>query len=102
MSLATNQGSTNITIPSSFNKKKIIIWLTENSNANITKEVISNYAETLTQASSPIGNRRQNFGFTTEVGTLHRLMYYKNYYDLDSEQYHRISMQEKLSGSYIE
>ena len=102
ISLTTNRGSTNIDIPSSFNNKKIVIRLTENSNVNIRKAVISNHATTLTQASAPTGNQRQNFGFTTEDRTLHRLMYSKNFYDFDSEQYHRIIMQGKLSGSYVQ
>ena len=56
----------------------------------------------LIQASLPIRNQRVNFGFTTEDGILHKIMYSKNFYDLDSEEYHRILIQEKLSGSYLE
>ena len=37
LSLITNLGSRNITVPSSFNGKRIVIWLAENSNANTTK-----------------------------------------------------------------
>ena len=62
MSLITNRGTQNITIPSSFYGKKIVIWLTENSNAHITKLAISNYSSTLAQASSPVGDQRLNFG----------------------------------------
>ena len=101
MTLTTNRGSTNITIPSVFHGKKIVIWSTGNSNANITKLAISNYSSTLTQASSPVVNRRKNFGFSTEDGIIHRLMNLKNFYYFDSEQYHRILIQEKLSGSYV-
>lgn len=68
MSLITSRGTQNITIPSSFDGKKIVIWLTENSNANITKLAISNYSSTLTQASSSIGNQRLNFALFTENG----------------------------------
>ena len=75
MSLITNRGTQNITIPSSFYGKKIVIWLTENSNANITKLAISNYSSTLAQASSPVGDQRLNFGLFTENGILYRWMY---------------------------
>ena len=81
--------------------KKIAIWSTGNSNANITKLAISYYSSTLTQASSRVVNRRKNFGFSTEDGIIHRLMNLKNFYYFDSEQYHRILIQEKLSGSYV-
>ena len=101
MSLITNRGSTDITIPSGFNGKKVVIWLTENSDANVTKASISNYSSTLTQASSPVGNQRLNFSFFTEDGILYRWMYSTNLYDFDSEKFHRIMMQEKLNGSYI-
>ena len=102
LSLTTKRGSKTIILPSRFNGKRIFIWLTETSNANITKAVLSSYSSTLTQASSPIRNQRVNFGFTTEDGVLHKIMYFKNFYDFDSEQYHRIAIQEKLSGSYLE
>lgn len=102
MSLISNRGTKTITIPSSFNGKKIVIWLTENSNANITKLAISNYSSTLTQASNPVRNpERKNFGFLTEYGVLYRWMYSINVYDFHSGQCHKILIQEKLNGSYI-
>lgn len=42
--LETNQGSQVITMPSSMNGKRIVIWLTKNSNASITKAKGSNYS----------------------------------------------------------
>lgn len=100
----TNRGSQVITIPSSMNGKRIVIWLTENSNARSTKAKVSNYSSTLTQASSPLSNQNQrvNFGFSSDDGVIHRLMYSTNFYDFDSEVYHRVLIQEKLFGSYIE
>ena len=104
LTLTTSQGSQVITLPSSMNGKRIVIWLTENSNARITKAKVSNYASTLTQASSPLSsqNQRTNFGFSSDDGVIHRLMYSTNFYDFDSEVYHRVLIQKKLSGSYVE
>ena len=79
MSLITNRGTQNITIPSSFDGKKIVFWLTESSNANITKLAISNYSSTLTQASSPVRNQRLNFALFTENGIIYRWMYSTNF-----------------------
>ena len=56
---------------------KIVIWLTENSNANITKLAISNYSSTLTQASSPVGDQRLNFGLFTENGIFNKLLRFR-------------------------
>ena len=85
---------------SSFNGKKIVIWLTENLNSNITKVKISNYNSIL---SLPIVRytNEQEFVFTTQGGVLSKIMYSPNFYDTDSEQYHKVMLQEKLSGSHI-
>ena len=99
--MTTNRGSTNITY-SLNNKDKIVLWLTENSNSRITKASISNYSAKLTQASNAITNDRLQFGFTANVAILVKFMYSKNFYDFDSVQYHKIMIQEKLSGTYIE
>ena len=84
----------------SFNGKKIVIWLTENFNSNITKAKISNYNSIL---SLPIVRytNEQEFVFTTEGGVLSKIMYSPNFYDTDSDQYHKVMLQEKLNGSYI-
>ena len=104
LTLTTNRGSQVIIMPNSMNGKRIVIWLTENSNAGVTKAAVSNYISTLTQSSSPLSNQNQrlNFGFSSDDGVVHRLMYSTNSYDFDSEVYHRVLVQEKLSGSYIE
>ena len=106
LTLETNQGSQVITMPSSMNGKQIDIWLTENSNARITKAKVSNFSSSLTQASNPLSsqNQRINLAFSSDDTVIHRLMYSiaTNFYDFDSEVYHRVLVQEKLSGSYVE
>lgn len=91
-----------LAVPNQFLNNKLVLWLTEHSNANITKASISNYSAKLTQASSPIRNDRLQFTFRGNNVTLTRFMYSKNFYDFDTVQYHRIMIQEKLSGSYVE
>ena len=88
------------TLPSSFNGKKIVIWLAEDFSQNITKVKISNYSAIL---SLPIVRytNEQEFTFETKDGVLNKLMYSPNFYDTDSEQYHKVMLQEKLNGSYI-
>ena len=83
-----------------FNGKKIVIWLTEDFSQNITKVKISNYSAIL---SLPIVRytNEQEFQFTTQDGVLSKIMYSPNFYDTDSEQYHKVMLQEKLNGSYI-
>ena len=85
---------------SSFNGKKIVLWLTENFDKNVTKVKISNYSSTLTLPVVRYSNE-QEFVFTTQGGVLSKMMYSPNFYDFDSEQFHKVMLQEKLNGSYI-
>ena len=85
---------------SSFNGKRIVVWLLENFSANVTKVKISNYNSILTIPAVQ-QSFFQQFDFTTEDGVLSKIMYSPNFYDTDSEQYHKVMLQEKLNGSYI-
>ena len=98
--LDVNNLRSQLTMPSDFNGKKIVIWLAEDFSQNITKAKISNYSAIL---SLPIVRYtiNQEFEFTTEDGELSKIMYSPNFYDIDSEQYHKVLLQEKLNGSYV-
>ena len=81
-------------------EKNIVLWLTENYNTNVTKAAISNYSSTLTIPSVHY-SVNQLWNFTTEDGELNKLMFSPNFYDFDSEAYHKVMLQEKLNGSYL-
>ena len=100
VTLTLKKTTQNFTMLSSFNGKIIVLWLTENFDTNVTKVKISNYSSTLTIPAVQY-NVNQPWKFTTEDGVLIRLMYSPNFYDFDSEQFHKVMLQEKLSGSYI-
>ena len=87
-------------MPSSFSGRRIVLWLTENFDTNVTKVKISNYIATITIPAVQY-NVNQRWKFTTEDGVLNILMFSPNFYDFDSEQFHKVMLQEKLSGSYI-
>ena len=100
LNLVINNVRKQLNITSDFNGKKIVIWLTEDFSQNITKVKISNYSAIL---SLPIVRytNEQEFVFTTKDGVLSKIMYSPNFYDDNSEQYHKVMLQEKLNGSYI-
>ena len=100
VTLTVNRATQNFTMLSEFNGKIIVLWLTENFDANATKVKISNYSATLTIPAVQY-NVNQRWKFTTEDGVLNKLMYSPNFYDFDSIQYHKVMLQEKLNGSYI-
>ena len=90
----------NISIPSSFNGKKVVLWLTESINNHVTKVKISNYsAEIIANVVSHSSN--QKFEFLNQDGVIEKFMYSPNFYDTDSIEYHKVILQEKLNESYI-
>ena len=100
VNLVVNNLRSQFTMLSSFNGKKIVIWLAEDFSQNITKVKISNYSAILSLQTVRYTNE-QEFVFTTQGGVLSKIMYSPNFYDTDSEQYHKVMLQEKLNGSYV-
>ena len=98
--LIVNTQRDTLKLPNDFNGKKIVLWLTENFNANITKVKISNYSAILSLQSVRYSNL-QKFTFNTEDGVISKIMFSPNFYDTDSDQYHKVLLQEKLNGSYV-
>ena len=108
LKLQTNglTGSTNetsITVPNSFNGKRVVFWLTKKgTGGNFTvKASISNYSGTLTISSELASQSNYTFRISSEDATIYRIMYSPNFCDFDSHEFHTILVQEKLSGSYI-
>ena len=89
-----------ITIPSSFNGKKVVLWLTESINNHVTKVKISNYSSEIVAPVVSHSNN-QKFEFLNQDGVIEKFMYSPNFYDTDSVEYHKILLQQKLNGSYI-
>ena len=81
-------------------EKKIVLWLTESADTIVTKVNLSNYSSTLTLSTSNHANG-QYFDFITDDGVLSKIMFSRNFYDFDSEAFHRVMLQEKINGSYI-
>ena len=100
VSLNVNKPKSSFTLPNDFNGTKIVLWLTENFNANITKVKISNYSAILSLQTVHYSNE-QYFAFRTDDGVISKIMFSSNFYDDDSEQYHKVMLQEKLNGSYV-
>ena len=100
LTLLSNNKRSHFQLPNSFNGKKIVLWLAESVDAIATKVNISNYSSTLT-LSTANHTTNQYFDFITEDGVLSKIMFSPNFYDFDSEQFHRVMIQEKINGSYV-
>ena len=100
VTLTVNKTTQNFTMPSDLNGKIIVVWLAEDLALSVTKVSISNYSGTLTIPTAQY-NANQRWKFTTEDGVLIRFMFSPNFYDTDSEKYHKVMLQEKFNGSYV-
>ena len=99
-------GSTNetsITLLNSFNGKRVVFWLTKKGTGATptVKALISNHSATLTPSSALASESTYTFRIFSEDTVIHKIMYTPNFYYLDSIEFHRIMLQEKLSGSYV-
>ena len=100
LTLLSNNKRSYIQPPSNFNGKKIVLWLGHSVDSIVTKVNISNCSSTLTLDSASYSTD-QYFDFITENGVLCKLIFSPNFYDFDSEQFHRVMLQEIINGSYV-
>ena len=90
-----------ITLLNSFNGKRVVFWLTKKGIGFrlVVKASISNHSATFMRLSSLASQSNYTFKIFSEDAINYKVMYSPNFYDLDSMQYHKIMMQEKLNGS---
>ena len=74
--------------------------MSESFSTGVTKVKISDYSATITMSAVNYNNNQQ-FVFTNEDGVLSKILFSPKFYDTDSNQYHKVILQEKLDGSYI-
>ena len=101
LNLNIHRTTQNITMPSSFSGKKIVLYIAESFSEGVTKVKISDYSGTIIMSAVNY-NRDQGFIFTTEDGVLSKILFSPKFYDDHSDQYHKVILQEKLDGSYID
>ena len=104
LTLQTNglkAGSTNetsSTLLNSFNDKRVVFWLTKKGTGGdlTAKASITNHSATLTLSSALASQSTYTFRIFSEDTVIHKIMYTPNFYDLDSFEFHKIMLQEKL------
>ena len=100
---ATPASETSITLPSTFNSKRVVLWLTKYGSQYGTpvgslgtptvKASISNYSSTLTLPTSLVAQGSYTFKIFSEDAYVHKIMYTPFFYDFDSAQFHKIMVQ---------
>ena len=86
-------------IPSS-DTQKTVLWLTESVDSIVTKAKINYSSATLTLSTSN-HSTSQDFDFTIGDAVLSKIMFSPNFYDFDSEAFHRVMLQEKINRTEI-
>ena len=94
VNLTIHRTTQSISMPSSFSGKKIVLYIAESFSEGVTKVKISDYSGTITMSAVNY-NHNQQFVFTNEGGLLSKILFSPNFYDTDSEQYHKVILQEK-------
>ena len=100
LTLIVNNQRDFLSIPRNLIGKKIVLWLTQSGKTIVTKVNLSNLSSTLTLNTANNTNN-EKFMFTSDDGVLNKIMFSKNFYDFDSEQFKKVMIQEKLNGSYV-
>ena len=100
---AGSSNETSVTLLNSFNGRRVVLWLTKKGTGGdlAVKASISNYSGTLTLSSTLASQSTYTFRIFSDDTVIYRVMYTPNFHDLDSSEFHRIIVQEKLNGSYI-
>ena len=103
LTLQTNGLRTSITFLNSFNGKRVVFWLTEKGTGDdlTVNASVSNYSGTLTLSSALASQSTYTFRIFSEDAMIYKIMYTPNFHDLDSLEFHRIMLLEKLNGSYV-
>ena len=100
LNLLIGQTHGSLVIPSSFIDKTVILWLSADFNSNITKLSLSNYSQSISLNAFQY-HVNQKWEFLSKDGELYKLMYSTNFYNINSDNYHKIMLQEKLNGTFI-
>ena len=80
--------------------KKTVLWLTESVDSIVTKAKINYSSTTLTLATSNHVTNQQ-FDFIIGDAVLNKIMFSPNFYDFDSEAFHKVMLQEKINRTEI-
>ena len=94
---------TSITLLDSFNGKRVVFWLTKKGRGGdlTVKASLSNYSGTLTLSSALASQSTYTFRIFSEDAMIYKIMYTPKFHDFDSIEFHKITLQEKLNGSYV-
>ena len=95
-------GTHETTFTSGFQNKQLFVWICFDGTRNLYKMALSNYSSHVSETFSPPSNFQSRQleidyeAYVNKIGFTDRLI------DIDDLEFHRITLEEKRNGSYIE
>ena len=95
-------GTHETTFTSDFQNKQLFVWICFDGTQNLYKMALSNYSSHVSETFIPPSNfqsRQLEIDYETYVN---KIGFADRFIDIDDLEFHRITLEEKRNGSYIE
>ena len=95
-------GTHETTSTSDFQNKQLFVWICFDGTQNLYKMVLSNYSSHVSETFSPPSNFQSRQLEIDYEAYVNKIGFTDRFIDIDDLEFHRITLEEKRNGSYIE
>ena len=87
---------------SDFQNKQLFLWICRDGSQNLHKMALCNYSSRIVQTfAAPVNFQSRQLEIDFEV-YINKVAFIEKFIDIDSLEYHKISLEEKRNGSYFQ
>ena len=95
-------GTHETTFTSDFQNKQLFVWICFDGTQNLYKMALSNYSSHVSETFSPPSNFQSRQLEIDYEAYVNKISFTDRFIDIDDLEFHRITLEEKRNGSYIE
>ena len=95
-------GTHETTFTSDFQNKQLFVWICFDGTRNLYKMALSNYSSHVSETFSPPSNFQSRQLEIDYEAYVNKIGFTDKFIDIDDLEFHRITLEEKRNGSYIE
>ena len=95
-------GTHETTFTSDFQNKQLFVWICFDGTRNLYKMALSNYSSHVSETFSPPSNFQSRQLEIDYEAYVNKIGFTDRFIDIDDLEFHRITLEEKRNGSYIE
>ena len=95
-------GTHETTFTSDFQNKQLFVWICFDGTRNLYKMALSNYSSHVSETFSPPVNFQSRQLEIDYEAYVNKIGFTDRFIDIDDLEFHRITLEEKRNGSYIE